>query len=171
MITRSARSEIVGSLLEKAGLKTPEDVSKDLRSYRVTKDNDDLKKVIDGVKNTMNPFTIHQDDPDVNLYCLTTGKQVSNDVRDDLLTCIETGDAWCKEFKDGCFEDGSRREKPIRRRKVKNFMSYAVKSRGICKDQKLLELQCKHGICLVDCCTLAYWGLLLCPRYYVIIRS
>ena len=83
MITRSARSEIVGLLLEKAGLKSKEDVSKELRPHRVQKDNADIKKVTDGIKKTMNPFVTSAEEPDVNLYCLTTGKQTSEGVRDD----------------------------------------------------------------------------------------
>ncbi len=141
MITRAARSEIVGLLLEKAGLKSKEDVTKELRPHRVQKDNADIQKVIDGIKKTMNPFVTSTEEPDVNLYCLTTGKQASEDVRDDLLGCVQKGEAWCAEFKDGSFEDGLRFQKPISRRKVKNFASDAVKTKLTCKDQKLLELK------------------------------
>ena len=57
MLTRGARSGIVGGLFEKAGLKTAEDVSKSLRPHRIKKDHEDLKKIMDGISNTMNPFT------------------------------------------------------------------------------------------------------------------
>ena len=112
------------------------------RPHRVQKDNADIKKVIDGIKKTMNPFVTSAEEPDVNLYCLTTGKQTSEGVRDDLLGCVQKGEAWCAEFKDGSFEDGLRFQKPIiSHRKVKNFASDAVKTKLTCKDQKLLELK------------------------------
>ena len=56
MLTRGARSGIVGGLFEKAGLKTAEDVSKSLRPHRIKKDHEDLKKIMDGISNTMNPL-------------------------------------------------------------------------------------------------------------------
>ena len=71
MVTRSARSAIVGSLLLQAGLKSQEDVSKDLKPYRIQKDNDDLKKIQECIKSRMDPFDI---EPDTNLYCLLPGR-------------------------------------------------------------------------------------------------
>jgi hypothetical protein len=65
MVTRSARSAIVGNLMSKAGLKSPEDITKELKPYRIKKDNEDLKKLIESIQNTMNPFTQEQDG---NLY-------------------------------------------------------------------------------------------------------
>ena len=61
MLTRGARNGIVGGLFEKAGLKTAEDVSKSTKPHRIKKDNEDLKKIMDGISNTMNPFTQEPD--------------------------------------------------------------------------------------------------------------
>ena len=138
MVTRSARSAIVGSLLLQAGLKSQEDVSKDLKPYRIQKDNDDLKKIQECIKSRMDPFDI---EPDTNLYCLTSGKNVPDNIRDDLLQCVDRGKEWCSEFRDGCFSDPGRFEKPIKRRKIKNFTSAAVKT-TVKKDMKVIEL---HG--------------------------
>ena len=138
MLTRGARSGIVGGLFEKAGLKTAEYVSKSLRPHIIKKDNEDLKKIMDGISNTMNPFT---QEPDENLYCIATGKQVRSDIRYDLLHCVEKGETWCEEFTAGCFKDWSRFEKPIPRRKINNFALGAVTSKITCKDKKVLELQ------------------------------
>ena len=137
MVTRSARSAIIGALLIKAGLKSLEDTSKELKPYRMQKDNDDLKKLQESIKSRMNPFEI---EPEGNLYCLTNGKKVSDDINDDLLQCIKKGTEWCTEFTAGCFSDPGRFEKPIPRRKIKNFTSAAVKT-TVKKDLKLIELQ------------------------------
>jgi hypothetical protein len=137
MVTRSARSAIVGALLMKADLKSLEDTSKELKPYRMLKDNADLKKLQECIKSRMNPFEL---EPNGNLYCLTTGKNVSDDIKDDLLQCIEKGTEWCTEFTTGCFSDPNRFEKPIRRRKIKNFTSAAVKT-TLKKDLKVIEVQ------------------------------
>ena len=121
-----------------SGLKSHEDTSKTLRSHRVTKDTDDLSKIIEGVNNTMNPFTIDADD---GLFCLTTGVRVKDTIRDDLINCKCKGKEWFDEFVTGCFEDPSRFEKPIKRRKILNFASGAVKSKITTKDLKVIELQ------------------------------
>ena len=88
MVTRSARSAIVGALLMKAGLKSLEDTSKDLKPYRIHKDNADLEKLQKCIKSRMDSFEL---EPDANLYCLTTDRNVSDDIRDDILQCVEKG--------------------------------------------------------------------------------
>ena len=86
----------------------------------------------------MNPFT---QGTDANLYCLTTGVKVKDEIKNDLLACHEKGREWHRDFLEGCFEDGARFEKPIPRRKVKNFALEAVKSKIKIKDLKVMELQ------------------------------
>lgn len=99
LITRSARSAIIGTILEKTGLKSPDEGIKDLKDHRIRKDNRDMSKVLYTISAHMNPFKIGSDD---NLYCLSTGKSVTNDIKSDLLHCQELGKQWCQEFEDGC---------------------------------------------------------------------
>jgi hypothetical protein len=121
MITMSVRSVTVGHLLTRCGLKSKEDISKSQRPYRVNKDNEDLQRLISGIQNTMNPFI---QEPDDNLYCLTTRVKVADDIRDDLVGCIDKGKAWHDEFLNGCIKDAAGFEKPIPRRKVRNFAKF-----------------------------------------------
>ena len=67
--------------------------------------------------------------------------KVADDIKDDLLGCLEKGKAWHDEFLNGCLKDSSRFEKPIPRRKVKNFATAAVKSKVGGNDLKVVELQ------------------------------
>lgn len=137
LVTRSARSAIIGSLLEKTGLKSPDECIKDLKGHRIRKDNEDMHKVLDTITAHMNPFQIETDD---NLYCLSTGKSVPNDIKTNLLNCQELGMRWCQEFEDGCHHDPARFEKPIPRCKVKNFASIAIKT-SVKSNKKVVELQ------------------------------
>ena len=73
MVTRSVRSCIIGTLMEKTGLNSHEDTSKELTPYQIQKYMADLAKVTDGIESRMNPFAIETDN---NLYCLTTGKSI-----------------------------------------------------------------------------------------------
>jgi len=54
MITRAVRSCTVGSLLDKAGFKSKEDISKTLKPYRVIQDKKHFSKR--NQNNTVNPF-------------------------------------------------------------------------------------------------------------------
>ena len=134
MITRGVTSCIVG----KAVLKTKEDISKTLKPYRVTKDNKDLSKPIDAIKNTMNPLDQNKDE---TLYCITTGASVTNDIKDDLLVFLIKGQELYAHFTEESFKDQTRFEKPISKRNIKNFASAAVKKTVTTKDQKVVELQ------------------------------
>jgi len=110
-------------------LKKTEDITKDLKPYRIKKDNDDLNRVVDGIVARMNPFDV---EGDTNIYCLTTGKSISDDIKQALLSCKKKGEVWCDEFMAGCLT--------VKRRKIKNFSS-AAKKTTIRRDRKLIELQ------------------------------
>ncbi len=69
-VTRSVRGAIVASLLEMAGLTIREEISQELKPYRIQRDNTDLKRVMKGLEETLTPFTMADD----RLYCLTSGR-------------------------------------------------------------------------------------------------
>jgi len=51
------------------------------------------------------------------------------------------GEKWKDEFLQECLKDSSRFEKPLKRRKVRNFASVAIKSKIRGKDEKVVELK------------------------------
>ena len=53
---RSARGSIVGRLLDIGGLKPKEDITQEVKPNRITKDNEDLQKIISRIESTLNPF-------------------------------------------------------------------------------------------------------------------
>ena len=139
MITHATRSTILGHLFDIAGLRKLEDTTRELEHSRILLENNDFQKVIDGIVNTLNPFDASF--ADENLYCLSTGKSTSPDIKTELLHCVETGEKYCEEFRAQCFKDPTRFEKPIPRRKVKNFSADAVKVKITGKDNKIKELK------------------------------
>ena len=68
-----------------------------------------------GIQNTLNPFEAEFADND--LYCLATGKAVSQDIATDLTSIQSVGKQWMETFESECHQDPSRFEKQIRRKK------------------------------------------------------
>jgi len=56
MITKSGRSTMVNALMKMAGINTIEDATTELSPARIARDNADLKKVVDQIKTSGNPF-------------------------------------------------------------------------------------------------------------------
>ena len=143
-ITRTARSAVVGELLNMAGLKkTSEDVHKELRPSRVRRDNEDLKKLVEGIEASHNPFAENESN---NLYCITTGNAVSETVKNDLLNFKEHGERWCSDFRNECLQDPLRFERSIRRKKVMNFASEAVSVKLKSVEMKVVEIKCTRDL-------------------------
>ena len=137
-MTRSARSTVVSALMEKAGLKKVEDVNKDLRPSRIKKDHGDVQCLVTAIKGTCDPFKEQQRE---DLYSISTGKAVSTDVRNDLLSLVDKGKMQYTSFKTECINDAARFEKPIKRNKSKNFASGAVTKLFTSKEKKVMEVK------------------------------
>ena len=99
-VTRAVRSTIVGNLFTLAGLRNVEDFTKDLKQHRVKKDQD-LAKYVTRIKFTMIPFSA---EISTDLFCLTSGKKVSDSVKDDILNFIKKGEEWSAEFRRQAFK-------------------------------------------------------------------
>ena len=142
MVTRTVRSQIIGDLLNMAGLKEGDDCTKELKSHRIKKDNADLQATITGIKECMNPFENNSN----QLICLSSGRACSDSVKSDLLHCKDIGRQWRNDFLNECLEDGKQFERPIKRHKVKNFGSDAVTMKIKKKDKKIQEVQATRDL-------------------------
>ena len=142
-VTRSMRGAVVASLLDMAAITTKEDISQELKPYRIKRDNSDLEKLILYLEDTMNPFQVNLED---KLYCLSTGRSASSEVERDLTNLEEKGQLMYQTFIDECQQDPTRFERPIKKKKVKNFASDAVKTRVSAKDQSIKEIRCTRDL-------------------------
>ncbi len=136
---RSTRSQIVSTLMDRAGLTVPDETHQELKPTRIKRDAKDLGKIQNAIDSTLNPFSIEQEKE--TLYCISSGKAASAEVANDLSKIREIGEQWSQEFRDQCNTDGSRFEKPIKRRKIKNFTHDAIKMKVPCKDKRIVELK------------------------------
>ena len=80
--TRSARSNIVRHLLERSGIKPSSDPSHELRNSEVKRFHSDIEKIDKTLDTTLMPFT-DQLMGDQNLYCLSDGKIMPDDRKDN----------------------------------------------------------------------------------------
>ena len=101
-----------------------EHIHNELKPSRVARDSSDLKKLVEGIKQSCNPFTT---EASANLYNIATGKAVSPLLKEDMLKFRENGERWCEEFKQECHADEARFEKSIKRRKVNNLYAPLIK--------------------------------------------
>ena len=114
-----------------------------MKPYRIVRDNSDLQNIIKAPEDTLNQF---QDNLLDTLFCLTTGCAASSDVQNYLTSTVDSGTIWSDQFQDECKDDPSHFERPIKRRKIKNFASDAVKTKVKSKDQTILEVRCTRDI-------------------------
>ena len=77
---------------------------------------------------------------DMHLH-VSTGRAASEKVKVDLTQSFTMGNKWCEDYKAECFADPSRFEKPIQRRKVKNFTTDGIKTKVTGKDMRIKEVQ------------------------------
>ncbi len=144
MLTQTSRRTIVNSLLTKSGMISYDSPAQELKQSRIEHDNNDLQKLVSGIETRMNPLS--SDYRNDELICISTGKIVSKDIADDLLTMEKQGSAWMEQFASGGFLDSSRFEKPIPRRKVKNFADCDIKMAVTRKDNTIRQLTCSRDL-------------------------
>ena len=139
-LTKSARTSIVSMLKAKCGMasSSEEKIHNELKASRVKRDSDDLKKLIEGIQQSCNPFT---EELSATLYNIATGKAATPVVRDDMLKFRDNGNKWYDEFKSECFANEARFEQKITRKKVNNFASEAIKTKISAKDMKVHEVK------------------------------
>ena len=117
--SHSLRTALLTQMFSKLGMNKKEDVSRDLKPYKIKKDNIGVNKILDLVGETMNPFdsTIEKK----HLYNTATGKSVKKETLEFLLSIKETGNQIRESFTKECRDDPKRFEQPINRRKLITF--------------------------------------------------
>ena len=113
-VTRSMRGAVVACLLDMAAIATKDEISQELKLYRIKRDNSDWENLIKSLEDTMNPF---QNNPEDKLYCLSTCQAASNKVQSNLTNLEEKGVLLYQEFIKQCQEDPTSFERPLKKGK------------------------------------------------------
>ena len=91
---------VVTTLCEMAGRSLRVDVAQELGDARIKRDHTDIENLETTICETQNPFG--EDLRDDNLYCMTTGVALKDDIAEELINLVETGEQWMNEFIEEC---------------------------------------------------------------------
>ena len=127
MTTKATRASFITLLQEMTGLITKEDVTSELRTRRIHRDNEDLRKILKQICETNNPFDRNL--APQTLYNISTGKATNEEIRKNLLDVPTKGEARHREFIESCKENPLNFERPLKKEKLKTFESGCATNR------------------------------------------
>lgn len=141
MITKSTRASFTSLVQEMAGLIEKDDVSAELRPSRMERDVSDLKKVMNHIQDSCNPFEMDEEAQSKDkLFNINTGKATSPEICESLLKIPENGQVRHQDFLNTCLADANRFEEKIIKAKLKTFSDDSSKNRKA-QDKRVAELK------------------------------
>ena len=146
VMSRPGQAEYVLALKEKLGLGRNSTMRKCLRSSEIEKHEKCVSKVMNILENDfINPFST--DLEMFQLYNITSGKSVQDDVKDCLLTVFDRGEKRMEEFKDILVGDIAEKNifTPIARETWKSFKDNKVKAK-VKVDGKLKDIASQRDV-------------------------
>ena len=103
-----------------AGLTDENDVVAELRPARTRRNVFDLKKVMDHIEGSCNPFQVDKESNN-KLFNINTGKAASHEICESLLNIPQRGQMRHQDFLYSCMTDANRFIEKITRAKLKTF--------------------------------------------------
>ena len=122
-----ARTSIASYIYDYLKLNRKEDISQEAYPRRMKKDHEQLEALKSMITNNKNPFT----ECEKELFNISTGKAAPQEVCDFLLHVYETGEKSYNAFVQSVIDDPAAFEKPIKKQRLLNFASMAVKVKKI----------------------------------------
>lgn len=113
-------------------------------SYKTKKFNTKLNNFILSVEDAINPFEVDLDP--TKLFNLCTGKAASQQTEKFLLNVVENGFQQMKSFSEGCNDNKSYFQKPIRKNKPKTFASEIKKKKTPPMLKQINEIRIERNI-------------------------
>ena len=121
--SHSIIATVISKVFEKMGLTRKEDVTEELKSHRMNKNCQDLEKLINGIAETMNPFSGLIDKN--YLFNIVTGKATQKKTATFLLDIMETGRKTRDQVIEDSVKDSGRFSRSIKRQKIENYATQA----------------------------------------------
>lgn len=125
------RTKIISKVLEEVGITRGDDTLYELSKSRIEKDRTAVAKIVDAIKQNINPFDCTVD-PNSS-FQIATGRAASSAVADSPLNAKDLGRENKIRFLKECEDDESRFSKPLKRHTIINFASENMKSPKKCR--------------------------------------
>lgn len=140
-VTKGSRAAVISAALDLAGMQADSGSQAELSSSRICRDNGDLKKVMDVILASADPFNMESE----LLVNIHTGKSATSEVTDSLLSIKQVGRERHDAFIQECGADPGRFEKPIPRNKLKTFVDQGARNRRS-PNPVVKELRCTRNM-------------------------
>ena len=137
--SHAIRTTVISKVFEDLDLFSGEEISEDLKDHRIKEHSQELKKLMEAIESTMNPFSINITKE--RLFNISTGKAARPETENFLLNIAEIGTIARDDFIDECCNDPSRFVERIKRTKVQTFSTESGKYRvKTAADNKMISV-------------------------------
>ncbi|EFX79054.1 hypothetical protein DAPPUDRAFT_245429 [Daphnia pulex] len=141
-MVRYLQTSVVSYLLDKVGMSTKDDASRESHPSRIKKDKKDFDSVVEFMENCINPFSSEAQD----LVNISRGKVASEETTRFLLNVMSNGEKMRDEFIQNFCNDPESFERPIRRQRLQTFASEGVRIKKTRTDGKVQELTMERDL-------------------------
>ena len=118
-VTHSLRTSTISKLMDFLNLRSQDDITKDLKKASIAKSKKNLDDLINIITQCTNPFS--QDLSEENLYSISSGQSVSNDVCNFLSSVESVGNQQRLDFISESRLDPERFDRAISKNTIRNF--------------------------------------------------
>ncbi|OXU16633.1 hypothetical protein TSAR_013301 [Trichomalopsis sarcophagae] len=118
--SHSLRSTIISHVYQDSGMRKAQDVTSDLQKNQIREDSSQLVTFMAELEKNINPFNWSTGNGDL-LYNISTGRCVSDQIANFLLSAEKTGEQLRELFISECAMSDKRFEQPIKQNKIFNF--------------------------------------------------
>ena len=134
--SHSLRTVLLIQIFNSLGINKKEDVSRDLKPYKIKSHNDSLNKILSMIYETLNPFDVNVDKS--HLFNITTGKFAKEETTPFLLSIYQTGSKMRQNFTEECRKEPTCFEEQINRCKLYTFQTECGRKKVSNKDGKVV---------------------------------
>lgn len=144
-VTRHYRAKLVEATLGLADMASDDStLHKELQPSQIRNSESDTRKLVEAFNSFTNPFNAECLE---ELFCLSSGKPASKEVKEDLLSADEKGRTAMKAFiKDRLVDKSVPFHEPIKRMKLKTFASACVVKKVRSSENKLIQIKAERNV-------------------------
>lgn len=144
-MTRHARASYCQASMEMADMDSQDcSTHKDLRPSQITRSEDDTRKVLQAIRNFINPFEVENKDV---LYCLSSGAPATKDIEHDLLRAVKVGkEAYDHFVQERLLDKTKSFNAPIKKNNLKTFANQVKSAKVTGQSKKSKQITAERNV-------------------------